>query len=403
MQVRLSEILGRGFWESHGKIKHGCDEIIEMGGRGSGKSSFASIEMVLFLLKHPACHGVALRKVAATLRSSVYAQLLWAVDTLGLGSRFKATLSPLELEYLPTGQKILFFGMDDPGKLKSVKVAKGYIGVGWFEELDQFTAEEVRSAEQSLFRGGEKHLCIKSFNPPAEKQHWVNRLEEKQGRFCHHSSYLELPEQWLGSKFLADAEHLRRTRPEVYEHEYLGRCVGLGNAVFPNLRLERISDTQIAQFDRLYAGVDWGWWPDPWAFNKMHYDAARRTLYIFDEATRYRTPNRDTAALAAKKAGSLLIIADSAEAKSIDDYRSLGLRCVAAEKGPGSVEYSMKWLQSLVAIVIDPVRCPDTAAEFQGYEFLRDGDAVLGYPDRDNHHIDAVRYGLNRVWSRRGM
>lgn len=397
MEIRLSEKVGAGFGESHDLIRRGVTELVEKGGRGSGKSSFLSIELLLFLLRHPDCHALAVRKVANTLRSSVYPQLNWAVGALGLSHLFRSTLSPLEMVYTPTGQRILFLGMDDPGKLKSIKMSTGYIGVCWFEELDQFEEEEVRSVEQSVFRGGDSFLCLKSFNPPRSPAHWVNALTESDQRRIHHSTYLELPPGWLGRKFLADAEHLRLTRPEVYAHEYLGQCVGLGDEVFPNLRLETISDSQIAAFDRLYAGVDWGWYPDPWAFNRMHYDAARRVVYIFQEETRLRAPNRDTAAIVKKAVGEGLVIADSAEEKSIDDYRGLGVRCVGAKKGPGSVEYSMKWLQSLQAIVIDPKRCPDTAKEFRQYRF----DPQLGYPDRDNHHIDAVRYALSRVWGRR--
>ncbi len=399
LEIRLSNIIGKGFWESHRAVKAGVTELIEKGGRGSGKSSFLSIELLLFLLKHPDCHAIAVRKVANTLRSSVFAQLQWAIDTLHLTAQFRQTLSPLELEYIPTGQRILFFGMDDPGKLKSLKVPKGYIGAAWFEELDQFEEEEVRSAEQSIFRGGDAHLCLKSFNPPPRASHWVNGLTDKPGTRCHHSTYLELPESWLGGKFLADAAHLAKTRPEVYSHEYLGQCAGLGNAVFGNLRLESIHFDKIRQFDRLYAGVDWGWYPDPRAFNRMHYDAARRVLYIFEEARRQRCANRETAELVRRSVGDALVIADSAEEKSIADYRSYGLRCVGAQKGPGSVAYSMKWLQSLDAIVIDPVRCPHTAREFQRYEYDSEG----AYPDRDNHHIDAVRYAMSRVWNRRGM
>lgn len=407
MEKRLSELVGAGFWESHRRVRGGAvTELIEQGGRGSGKSSFLSVELLLFLLRNPNCHGVAVRKVANTLRVSVYAQILWAIEALGLRRYFRCTLSPPECEYLPTGQRILFFGMDDPGKLKSVKVASGYIGVCWFEELDQFTPEEVRSVEQSVFRGGEVTLCLKSFNPPPMPGHWVNALarEEKPGRYCHHSSYLELPPEWLGQRFLNDAEYLKQTNRLLYENEYLGRCVGLGDSVFQNLRLEEISEGKTAAFDRVVSGVDWGWWPDPWAFNRVHYDAARRVLYVFDELTRHRTGNRETGALVLSRihAGET-VIADSAEEKSVADYRGMGIACRPVRKGPGSVEYSMKWLQSLAAIVIDPKRCPHTAGEFLAYQYEKDreGRAVAGYPDRDNHHIDAVRYASSLNWGRR--
>ncbi|NCB29458.1 MAG: PBSX family phage terminase large subunit, partial [Clostridia bacterium] len=352
---------------------------------------------------------VVLRKVGNTLRTSVYAQICWAIASLGLSAFFRCTVSPMECTYLPTGQKILFFGLDDPGKLKSLKVPFGYIGIGWFEELDQFAGpEEVRNVEQSLFRGGSFSFAFKSFNPPAMARNWANQyaLESKQGKYVHHSDYRTTPPDWLGQRFLDDAEHLKAVNALAYRHEYLGEVVGSGTQVFENLRIEPITDAQIEQFDHILSGVDWGWYPDPWAYNRMHYDAARRTLYLFDELTRRRTSNAETAALVkARIEPDEQVTADSAEEKSVSDYCAYGIRCRGAEKGPGSVNYSMKWLQSLAAIVIDPVRCPDTAKEFTQYEYERDkktGEVLSGYPDIDNHHIDATRYGTNRIWKRRG-
>ena len=144
------------------------DEAVLEGGRGSTKSSFASVELVLLLIRHPDCHAVVMRQVANTLRTSVYAQICWAVTALGLTQKFKCTVSPMECTYLPTGQKIMFFGMDDPGKIKSIKVPFGYIGMAWFEEFDQFGGPEIiRNVEQSLLRGGSFSFTLKSFNPPS--------------------------------------------------------------------------------------------------------------------------------------------------------------------------------------------------------------------------------------------
>lgn len=406
----LSSLISPAFYESHRAVKNNeINELVEKGGRGSAKSSFVSVEVILEMVKHSQCHAVVMRKVGNTLRTSVYAQICWAIAELGLASKFRCTVSPMECTFLPTGQKILFFGMDDPGKLKSIKVPFGYIGIAWFEELDQFDgAEQVRNVEQSLFRGGEYSMCFKSFNPPAMARNWANRyaLEPKQGKRVHHSTYQTTPADWLGSRFLNDAEHLKETNETAYRHEYLGEVVGSGTQVFENLKIETISDYQISQFDRILNGVDWGWYPDPWAFNRCYYDAARRTLYIFDELTRRRTGNRETAALVLERISQdEIVIADSAEEKSIGDYQSYGIRCRSAEKGPGSVNYSTKWLQSLAAIVIDPARCPDTATEFSEYEYERDkktGEVLQGYPDLNNHHIDAVRYATNRIWKRRG-
>lgn len=395
IEIRLSQLVGKGFWGSHRAIREGCNELLEAGGRGSGKSSFLSIELILQLLKHPDCHAVVMRKVAATLRTSVYAQLLWAMHALGLGEYFRCSLSPLEMEYLPTGQKILFLGMDDAGKLKSLKMPQGYIGLAWFEELDQFDREEVRSAEQSLFRGGPFSLSLKSFNPPGSEKHWVNQYfdEPKVGKFSHKSTYLELPGEWLGERFLGDAAHLRQVNPQLYQLEYLGIPIGSGEEVFPNLRLEAFSSAP-CKGKACASGVDWGWWPDPWAFNRVAYDGENRILYILSELHCYRTGNRETGLMVKNIIPrDEVITADSAEPKSIGDYRQLGLCCRSAKKGPGSVAYGLKWLQSLAGIVIDPAVCPETAREFAACRYV-DGRV----PDRDNHHIDAVRYASQVFW-----
>ena len=428
MEVRLSELVGKGFWGSHRAVRNGCNELVEAGGRGSGKSSFISIELIVQLLKHAQCHAVVLRKVAATLRTSVYAQLLWAIEALGLGGYFRCSLSPLEMEYLPTGQKILFLGMDDAGKLKSLKMPRGYVGIAWFEELDQFDAEEVRSAEQSLFRGGAFSLSLKSFNPPGSEKHWVNGYfeEEKAGKFAHKSTYLELPEAWLGERFLLDAEHLKQVNPQLYKLEYLGIPLGNGEEVFPNLVLapspspaatpppkgegggrsmiaptltptpkgEGGGRSMTAPTLPKASGVDWGWWPDAWAFNRVAYDAENRVLYVLSELHCYRTGNRETGLMVKNLIPrGEIITADSAEPKSIGDYRQLGLCCRGAKKGPGSVAYGLKWLQSLAAIVIDPEKCPETAREFAACRYV---DGRL--PDKNNHHIDAVRYASQVFW-----
>ena len=185
--------------------------------------------------------------------------------------------------------------------------------------------------------------------------------------------------------------------------------VGSGAAVFENLQLRPLTDEELERYDRVYHGVDWGWYPDPWAYNAVCYDAARRVLVIWDELTRQRTPNRETAQLLVARGladpDSGPLTADAAEPKSCADYRAAGLPCRAAQKGPGSVRQSMKWLQGLTAIVIDPARCPATAAEFAEYEYERDprtGEVLPGYPDVNNHHIDAVRYAVEGVWRRRG-
>ena len=405
-----ADVLAPSFVGAYRDIRdHRHTEYLFYGGRGSTKSSFVSLVIVYLLINNPTMHALAARHVGNTLRDSVFSQLSWAIDELGLSEQFKRTTNPLEITYRPTGQRIYFRGADDPLKIKSIKPPFGYIGILWLEELDQFRGPEaVRSIEQSAIRGGDVAYIFKSFNPPKTASAWANKYVQipKASQLRHHSTYLDAPAEWLGQTFLDEAEHLREVNPTAYQHEYLGEATGTGGLVFDNLDLRRIEDAEIAQFDRVLHGLDFGWFPDPAAYNRCHYDAARLTLYIYDEWRANKVSNRGIYdALAAKGIDGALLIADSAEPKSIADIRSYGANIRPAEKGPESVNYSMKWLQSLKAIVIDPVRCPATAQEFQDYELEqdKDGEFISAYPDRDNHHIDAVRYATNLIWRKRGQ
>lgn len=385
-------------------------EYVLKGGRGSTKSSVIGLEIVKLIVNNPNMHGVCLRKVSNTLKDSVFNQIKWAIDSLELGEYFKATVSPLEITYIPTGQKIYFRGADDPIKIKSIKPEFGYIGIAWFEELDQFEGpESVRNIEQSAIRGGDDAYIFKSFNPPKTKMNWANKYVEipKDNQYLMHTDYTMVPAKWLGKAFIEEAEYLKEINPIAYEHEYKGIPNGNGGNVFDNVEIREITDEEIIQFDRIYNGVDWGWFPDPWAFNRVYFNAAQRILYIYDEDRGNKLSNEKTAKLLKEKhniTGHDIVTCDSSENKSVEDYKSFHIRARGAEKGPGSVEYSMKWLQSLNKIIIDNKRCPETAKEFLDYEYEKDkeGNIISGYPDRDNHNIDAVRYATESIWKRRG-
>ena len=412
-EIRLSEKIGSAFYDvARDVFRHGHTHYDFSGGRGSLKSSTVSILVPLLLMQkeNRNCHALVLRKVANTIRDSVYAQYMWAIGELGAAAYWDAKVSPMELIYKPTGQKIMFRGADDPMKIKSIKVPFGYIAITHFEEKDQFAGRaEIRNILQSTMRGGSKYWNFESYNPPISRDNWANKdsLEERSDRLCHKSTYLEAPQEWLGEQFLAEAEHLKETNERAYQHEYLGIPTGNGGSVFENLELREITDDEISTFDRIYNGVDWGFFPDPWAFNRCYYDAARRKLYIFYEKTANKKRNEETAQMLLDDGFTRedLITADSAEPKSVADYQKYGLRCVRARKGPGSVERSMQWLQRLESIVIDSKRCPDTAAEFIGYEYERnrEGEIISGYPDANNHHIDAVRYSTESIWNKPGQ
>lgn len=384
-------------------------EYVFPGGRGSTKSSFVSLAVGDILRSNDQIHAVIMRQVGDTMRSSIYQQARWAIEALGLEDEFECTVSPLEITRKSTGQKIYFRGADDPGKVKSIKVPFGYIGVLWFEELDQFMGPEaVRKIEQSVIRGGDTAYIFKTFNPPKSLNNWANKYIKipKETRLVTESTYLDIPKKWLGKTFIEEAEFLKETNPDAYENEYLGVANGSGGSVFDNITIREITDDEISGFDHVLNGIDWGWFPDLYAFARVHYDRARLRLYVWQEYTCNKRSNRQTAdeLIRTGITGNDLLTCDSAEKKSIGDYKSYGLLARAAEKGPGSREYSYKWLQSLREIIIDNVRCPVAAQEFMDYEYERDkeGNIITGYPDRNDHMIDAVRYATERIWKRRG-
>lgn len=401
--VRLSDVVAPHFYALHCDImRHGHTYYWLEGGRGSTKSSEISLEIPQLLIKNPECHAVVLRKVGNTIKNSVYPQIQWGIDTLGLTSKFRFKTSPHEITYRKTGQKILFFGVDDPQKIKSIKLPFGYIGIAWFEELDQFSGmEEIRNLNQSLLRGGPKFWEFCSFNPPKSQNNWVNeeKLSDDPDRFVHHSTYLGVPRTWLGERFFEDAEKLKQKNELAYRHEYMGEVTGTGGAVFDNVEDMAMPDEQVAAFDRLYFGLDFGFAVDPLAFICMHYDKKHRELYIYGELYGQKMTNR----MAAQRIKPLLhghpVTADSAEPKSIAEMRDFGLRVDGAKKGPDSIDYGMRWLQSLEKIHIDKRRAPNAYREFIGYEYERnrEGQFISAYPDKNNHAIDAVRYGLEPV------
>lgn len=401
-----AELIGKAFVDINRHIEPNRDYIFD-GGRAGLKSSFISLKVPELVENNPMMHACIVRKQTNTLKDSVYSQIQWAINELGIAGDFDFKVSPLEITLKKTGQKIYFRGCDDPVKLKSIKPPFGHIGILWVEELDQLAgAAELRSVKQSILRGGVDSYFFASYNPPKSRANWVNQqmLEPNENRVRHHSTYLEAPPEWLGTVFLNDAEHLKEVNPAAYEHEYLGVPNGDGGNVFDNITARTITDDEIARFDRIYQGVDFGWYPDPFAFLRMHYDVAHETLYFIDEHRSNKTSNQENAEWIIQKGyNDTFVTCDGAEPKSVADLRACGLHAQGAQKGPGSVEYGMKWLQCR-KIIIDPQRTPEAYKEFVNYEYERDkdGNVISGYPDRDDHFISAARYGLERVFRKFG-
>lgn len=412
-------------------LSHGHTHYVFPGGRGSTKSSFVGEAIPLLIIQNPKVHGACFRKVGNTILNSIFAQIAWGIYHMNLGDQFyipKTYATPIV--YRPTGQRIYFFGLDDPTKIKSVKPPFGYIGITWFEELDQFAGEnELRTVTQSTMRGGDKFWDFRTFNPPISKNNWANEYTEdceifrKDSTLVTRNTYLDVPREWLGEQFIEEAEELKKINPRAYQHEYGGEAIGTGGDVFQNVEdLDMTIDIPVydfagnvekyvpmwTTFDQIYNGIDWGFALDPFQYVRCHFDKKKLDLYIFKEYRTVESRNAEVFETLYEEKKLLkrdeLVTADSAEPKSIADFKAYGAFIRGAEKGPDSVRYSMKWLQGLRHIYIDKRQCPESWKEFTQYEYDvdRDGNFISAYPDANNHAIDAVRYATEKWWKRRG-
>lgn len=408
-------------------INHTKERWTFTGGRASCKSSFISICIVLLIVLFPKLNALILRRYSKSLRLSVFEQIVWAIDKLhmkrsnGKTAGFKIPKSrtaALPIIYIRKDgrqQQIIFTGLDDPEKLKSLKVSNGYIGILWIEEKTEVDPTDLQNVKISALRGGDTFYIFESYNPPSAVRHWCNaeaRQDDPQ-RMTINTTFLDIPKDWLGDAILHDMEQTRRTNKKAYENIYLGIATGTGRNIFENITLREITDDEIGKFDYFYNGVDFGYYPDPFAFVAMSYNEKEARLYIFDELYLLKHGNFE-AYNALKKhmeaqgqdIGRDRITADSAEPKSIADFRKFGADMRGAIKGRGSLEAGFKWLQSLREIVIDPARAPHAADEFTLYEYeidKRTSEIMTGYPQgQPDHALAAVRYALEEVWRHGG-
>ena len=399
------------------------------GGRGSGKSSFCALEIVNGIMHDQSgeSNAIVFRRTANTMRESVYSQIAWAIDVLNVNEYWRGNISPMSWTYKPTGAQIVFRGLDDSSKLKSVRARRGYFRYIWLEEFSELPGENfTRSVMQSVQRGGNSFVVFRSFNPPINASNWTNLFIQRPDdrAITLHTSYLDVPAEWLGNDFILEAERLKEINEKAYQHEYLGLATGSGGEVFPNIEVREITDDEINELQYIYAGVDFGFSVDPAVFMRVAYREKYDTVYLLDEIYKKGMSNKQLAdEIKARKydraapaeayyspfMGTVreerqLIIADSAEPKSINDLRNEDLKAIACRKYPGSVLYGVKWLQNR-RIVIDPRRTPNAHREFIQYEYLttKDGEFLADVPDKDNHCIDAVRYALDRIINYKGI
>ena len=399
-RIYLPELVGAGygdFWRCQARYR------ILKGGKGSKKSTTTALNLLVRLMQHPDANLLVVRKVGDTHRSSTFAQLRWAIRQLGVDAYWKATTSPMELTYTPTGQKVLFRGFDDPLKLASTTVEKGCLCWVWIEEAYEIDSEEdFDKLDLSVPRGHVPPSLFKqttlTFNPWSET-HWLKRrfFDAPDGQVAVFSTTYRCNE-FLDEADRAVFERMRRDNPRQY------RVAGLGEwGVADGLVYERwdIRDFDVDKVRRLPLvrsafGLDYGYTNDPTALFCGLVHEPKRLLFVFDEIYERGLSNREIAArVKAKGYGKERILADSAEPKSNDELRFLGLTGVRpAAKGRDSIRNGIQYLQDY-RILIHP-RCVHFAEEIGGYAWEKDrsGELLNRPADRNNHLMDAMRYAM---------
>lgn len=409
-QIRLSELLPPAFHPTWRAANNpGILNVVEEGGRGSGKSSNIALILTQLMMRYP-LNAVGIRKIDNTIELSIFEQMKWAIEVSGVSHLFKVNKSPMRITYKPRGNYMVFRGAQEPERIKSLKASNFPFAFVWIEELAEFkTEDEVTTITNSILRGelpdGLFYKFFFSYNPPKRKQSWVNKKYKTHtapaNTFVHHSTYHDNPH--ISKQFIEEAEAMQERNPMRYRWEYMGEAIGSGVVPFSNLEFRSILEEEVRVFDNHRIGLDWGYATDPASVVEWHYDKRKRILYATGEIYSVKLSNRQLAdMIAAKGWQSKDIIADSSEPKSIAELREYGIRRICgAKKGPGSVEHGEKWLDDLEAIVIDPKRTPNIAREFESIDYKtdKDGNVVPRLEDKDNHTIDATRYALEQDMS----
>lgn len=377
---------------------------IYFGGSSSGKS-YSKAECVIIDVVNKGCNYLVVRNTARTLRDSCFNEVTKAIIRLGKEKDFRINKTDMHITHISSRKQILFAGLDDVEKLKSITPIDGVLDRIWIEEATETDYNSFKQLTKRL-RGQSKNGFSITFTfNPVLKTSWIYEQFFK-GRFKDDDKFVEyddisiLKTTYKDNKFL-DAGTIQRLEDESDKYYYqvytLGNWGVLAGIIFKNWRIEDFSDIE-PTFDNYKNGVDWGFANDPFAFIRSHYDVTRKRLYICDEICQVGLLNEESSEQVKAIIGDELVTCDSAEPKSIQDFCKYKLRAIGAKKGPGSIEFGIKWLQSL-DIVIHP-RNQNTINNFSSYKYKEDKDGnVLPVPvDKHNDCIDALRYSCENVF-----
>lgn len=396
--IKLPEIVGEGYgdyWRFKGRYR------VVKGSRASKKSTTTAMNMIYRIMKYPQSNVLVVRKTFRTLQDSCFAQLKWAIRRLNVEEYFDYKYSPLEIVYKPTGQKILFRGLDDPLKVTSVTVNVGYLCFLWIEEAYEITNESDFDMLDESIRGEVPDGLFKqitlTFNPWNER-HWIKKrfFDAPKGPDIFTLTTNYKINEWLDKSDLKVFERMKENNPRRYQVAGLGHWGIIDGLVYENWSEQEYNFDTVKNL-QIVCGLDYGYTNDPTALFVGFLDRDNKKLYVWDELYQKGLSNRQISdKIKAMGYGKERITADSAEPKSNDELNYLGLRVTGAKKGADSIMNGIQWIQEL-KIIIHP-RCVNFITEIGNYSWASDkfGNKLNKPMDEFNHEMDAMRYALEK-------
>ena len=398
-KVKLPELVGKGykdFWNFKGRYR------VCKGSRASKKSKTTALFFIYSMMKYPGANLLVIRKVYRTLKDSCFTDLKWAINRLQVNEYWSIKESPLEITYIPTGQKILFRGLDDPLKVTSITVETGNLCWAWIEEAYEINKEQDFNMLDESIRGKIEEPLYKqitlTFNPWNER-HWLKKRffdVEDDNVMAKTTNYM--CNEWLDESDKKLFEDMKKNNPRRYQVAGLGNWGIVEGLVYENWEEKEFDVNDISKRKGVKSafGLDFGYTNDPSAFFCGLIDVANKEIYVFDEIYKKAMKNRQIAEEIIRKGyGKEKIVADSQEPKSIDELYDLGLKGIRkSRKGRDSINNGVQYIQDY-KIIIHP-RCVNFITEISNYMWDKDKfDNPVNKPVDDfNHLMDAMRYAL---------
>lgn len=391
--VSLQSLVGKGYAEFWNTKK---TYVVCKGSRGSKKSKTSALYHIVMLMKYPLSNALVVRKVERTLRDSAYSDLKWAIEKLGVTHLWKCTTNPLEMTYKPTGQKILFRGLDSPFKITSISVPHGILNFLWLEEAYEILKEDEFNTLDESIRGilpdGYFKRVTITFNPWSE-MHWLKRrfFDIPQDNVLAMTTTYKCNE-WLSDTDRQMFEDIRRRSPSRARIACDGDWGIAEGLIFDNWTVEDLTN-KIPTFDNKYYGLDFGYSADYTALISVSLDRTNKKIYVFDEFYGLKMLTKDLAPIIKERVGKGYVMCDSASPERIDELVINGINAASVKKT--EINFGIYWLLGYDIVIHK--NCTNLIREISSYRWEEDkfGNALPKPIGMDDHGIDALRYSLN--------